>query len=178
MIKNNFYVITGGPGGGKTTLLENLASKGYSYIPETARQIIKDRLLLKLSPRPDPITFAHKIFKKDLSNFSKNSNDKSLIFFDRSFIDSAWQIFNSDQNGYNRIKNFYLTCRYNTTVFITPPWEEIYQNDSERDQTFSESIAIYEQLYEWYKKHDYKLVQIPKDTIEKRAAFLLNHLVG
>ena len=29
--KNNFYVITGGPGVGKTTLIDALKSKGYSF---------------------------------------------------------------------------------------------------------------------------------------------------
>ncbi len=54
MTKHNFYVITGGPGGGKTCLLESLASMGYNYIHDTARQIIKERLAKGLTPRPDP----------------------------------------------------------------------------------------------------------------------------
>jgi hypothetical protein len=41
-------------GGGKTSLLENLATHGYNFIPETARQIMKERLAKGLAPRPDP----------------------------------------------------------------------------------------------------------------------------
>ena len=69
MIKYNFYVITGGPGAGKTSVLENLASKGYGYIPETARQIIRERLSKGLTPRPGPEIFAKEIFNKDWTNF-------------------------------------------------------------------------------------------------------------
>ena len=73
MTKHNFYIITGGPGGGKTSLLESLASKGYNCIPETARQIIKERLSKGLTPRPDAKTFAREIFDQDWKNFISNS---------------------------------------------------------------------------------------------------------
>jgi predicted ATPase len=35
------YVLTGGPGTGKTTVLEILSLRGYNIISETAREIIK-----------------------------------------------------------------------------------------------------------------------------------------
>jgi predicted ATPase len=120
MIKQNFYVITGGPGGGKTSLLNFLASKGYDYVPETAREIIKQRLSHGLPPRPDPATFAQQMFFKDFDNYISNSNTTSLLFFDRSFIDSANLLYNSDPDTYNKIKNTHLINRYNQKVFITP----------------------------------------------------------
>src|SRR3989344_1288270 len=36
------HVITGGPGIGKTTVLESLASQGYEIVPEVARAIIEE----------------------------------------------------------------------------------------------------------------------------------------
>ncbi|HEX4850115.1 MAG TPA: AAA family ATPase [Puia sp.] len=175
MNRDNFYIITGGPGGGKTTLLENLTLKGYRYIPETARQIIKERLLHNLPPRPDPLTFAKEIFNKDILNFSQNAEVESPLFFDRSIMDSAWQIFNSNQHEYNLVKDQLLNNRYNKKVFITPPWKEIYQADSERDQTFEEAVEVFEHLYQWYETHNYELILLPKDTIERRIAFILAH---
>lgn len=176
MTKRNFYVITGGPGGGKTSLLESLASKGYAYIPETARQIIKERILKGLSPRPDPATFALQIFNKDWTNFTSNAKRSSLLFFDRSFMDSAWQLFHCDRIAYHKIKDTHLTHRFNNTVFIAPPWKEIYLTDTERDQSFEESIDIYERLKQWYGEHHYDIVILPKDTIENRLKFLLSQI--
>ncbi len=178
MTKLNFYVITGGPGGGKTSLLKYLASKGYSYIPETARQIIKERVAKGLSPRPDPKTFAWEIFNKDWINFTSNSQLSSLLFFDRSFMDSAWQLFNADLADYYKIKKVHLSCRYNNKVFMIPSWKEIYCNDTERDQSFEESIQVYKGLEEWYKKHDYDIIVLPKDTIKNRAKFVLDHVAA
>jgi predicted ATPase len=39
---NPFYVITGEPGVGKTTLLNELKAKGMTVIPEIARELIQE----------------------------------------------------------------------------------------------------------------------------------------
>jgi predicted ATPase len=176
MTKSNFYIITGGPGGGKTSLLDNLALKGYNYIPETARQIIKARLERGLSPRPDAKTFAQDIFNKDWTNFIANSDVSSLLFFDRSFIDSACMLFDSDVDSYYKIKDTLQSHRYNSKIFITSPWKEIFRNDTERDQSFEQSIEVYKRLDKWYREHGYDIVMLPEDTIENRVNFVLNHV--
>src|SRR5262245_41828339 len=117
MTKNNFFVITGGPGAGKTSLLENLVSQRYICIPETARQIIKGRLARGLTPRPEPNTFAKEIFDKDWANFISNSILFSPVFFDRSFMDSALMLFDADTDSFDQIKDI-LSNRYNNKVFI------------------------------------------------------------
>jgi predicted ATPase len=176
MTKNNFYVITGGPGGGKTSLLNFLASKGYPYVPETAREIIKQRLSQGLQPRPDAASFAQQMFFKDFENYISKADTTSLLFFDRSFLDSAYLLYNSDMNTYEKIKSTHLSHRYNQKVFITPPWEEIYSNDNERDQTFEEAIEVCNNLHRWYELHKYDVIIIPNDTIENRANFILDHV--
>ena len=176
MTKHNFYIITGGPGGGKTSLLENLATHGYNFVPETARQIIKQRLAKGLAPRPDPGTFAQQIFVQDWKNFVSNSDLSSLLFFDRSFMDSACMLLDSDSKSYDNIRNTHLTNRYNNKVFITPPWKQIYRTDDERDQSFEQSIEVYQRLAKWYKEHDYDVIVLPKDTIENRTKFILTQL--
>ena len=40
---NNFYVITGGPGSGKTSLINELNNSGYLTVPEGGHRIIKDQ---------------------------------------------------------------------------------------------------------------------------------------
>jgi predicted ATPase len=178
LTKRNFYIITGGPGGGKTSLLESLTSKGYNYVPESARQIIKERLSKGLSPRPDPKTFAREIFDQDWKNFISNSDVSSLLFFDRSFMDSACMLFDSDMDSYDKIRDTYLASRYNNKVFITPPWQEIYRNDAERDQSFKQSIEVYHRLEKWYTQHDYDILVLTKETIETRVKFILDQVAN
>ena len=85
-------------------------------------------------------------------------------------------IFDSDVAGYNKIRNDHLASRYNNKVFIAPPWEGIYRNDAERDQSFEQSIEVYQRLEDWYREHDYNIVALPKDTIENRVGFILDQV--
>lgn len=65
---------------------------------------------------------------------------------------------------------------YNKKVFILPPWKEIYQTDSERKQTWEEAIFTFTKMKETYLKYDYKLIEVPQDTIQNRVNFILNNI--
>lgn len=42
-----FVVMTGGPGSGKTTLIEALSKRGFSTSPEGGRAIIRDQMAIE-----------------------------------------------------------------------------------------------------------------------------------
>jgi predicted ATPase len=58
-------------------------------------------------------------------------------------------------------------------VFIAPPWEEIFCSDTERKQTFAESVAIYHNLVKVYTEYGRTLIELPKTSIEDRVEFML-----
>jgi predicted ATPase len=66
--------------------------------------------------------------------------------------------------------------RYHNDVFITPPWQEIYENDKERKQEFEEAVKTYETMKEVYTRFNYNLVEIPKLSVSERVCFMLDHL--
>ncbi len=68
--------------------------------------------------------------------------------------------------------------KYNQKVFVTPPWEEIYCNDSERKQTFDEAALTYNHIVEAYaySKYGYELIEIPKTDVKNRVEFILQHV--
>jgi ABC-type lipoprotein export system ATPase subunit len=43
IVKNNYVVISGCSGGGKSTLLSELVNRGYSVVLEPGRQIVKEQ---------------------------------------------------------------------------------------------------------------------------------------
>lgn len=43
VVKNNYVIISGCSGGGKSTLLSELANRGYSVVLEPGRQIVKEQ---------------------------------------------------------------------------------------------------------------------------------------
>ena len=87
-------------------------------------------------------------------------------------------LFDSDPDSYDKISSSLRSHRYNNKVFITPPWKEIFRNDAERDQSFEQSIEVYERLDKWYREHGYDIVALPRDTIENRVKFILSKIAG
>ena len=42
----NFHIITGGPGSGKTSIIEALRERGYRCVDEVGRKIIREQVLI------------------------------------------------------------------------------------------------------------------------------------
>lgn len=63
---------------------------------------------------------------------------------------------------------------YNATVFLLPPWRDIYQTDSERDQTFEQAIEVFEGLKRWYLQWGYTTLEVPLGNLENRVSFILS----
>ncbi|MCA1288174.1 AAA family ATPase [Salipiger bermudensis] len=43
-MSDHFFVVTGGPGAGKTSLITELARRGFHTIPESGRAIIREEM--------------------------------------------------------------------------------------------------------------------------------------
>ena len=173
---NHRFVLTGGPGGGKTALLDALEKRGYRVVPESARSIIKERLAAELSPRPDPVSFAQDILKSDIEKYRSVAVGEHPAFFDRGVLDALYML--DAENALSRvdIANYVQLCPYNPVVFLLPPWEDIYGKDSERDQTFEESVEVFEGMKSWYSQWGYKTLEVPRNTLEERRTFILQRL--
>lgn len=180
-------VVSGGPGSGKTTVLDELARRGHRYAPESARAIIRERLARGLSPRPDPAEFAYEILGRDIEHYRgvagrefgperATAGAGGLHFFDRSILDALGML---DQLGILSApeRDRHLTeYRYHRQVFLLPPWEAIYHFDSERDQTFAESVRIHDALRQWYLRCGYEIVSIPPGPVADRCDLVLKTL--
>lgn len=177
--KDNCYVITGGPGVGKTTLLNELAKHKFKIVPENAREIIKQ----EIANNGDGLPWKNKAHYASLmlesASESYNAvprNDSEVYFFDRGILDT---ICYADMIGIGistEMDSLGKNLLYNKKVFILPPWKEIYQTDSERKQTWEEAIFTFTKMKETYLKYDYKLIEVPQDTIQNRVNFILNNI--
>jgi predicted ATPase len=165
--------MTGGPGAGKTTTLDALAMRGYRYVPDSARAIIKRRKEEGLSPRPTLEEFGREMLETDISQYRETTVHEDPVFFDRGVCDAVGFLFLrgaiSEAEAGARVKEF----PYNEVVFLLPPWEEIYSADTERDQSFVEAVAVCETVRLWYARWGYRLVEVPKGTVESRVDFIL-----
>ena len=60
--------------------------------------------------------------------------------------------------------------------FFFPPWESIFQNDAERDQSFGHALRIYKPMMDWYLACGYQIVEVPRTSVVERCAFVLRAL--
>lgn len=177
-MKNNFYVITGGPGTGKTTLIGELRKHRYKCIGEVARRIIKGQIEIRGNALPWENTkkYSLMMMTESIKDFEKLKEEEGIYFFDRSIIDTLGyeKLLKSDKNEclLKAIEKY----RYNKKVFMLPPWEEIYTTDKERRQDFAEALLTFTALKEAYIQAGYELVIIPCMSVNKRVKFILNHI--
>jgi len=169
-------VFAGGPGSGKTTLLHALQLRGYPVVGDSARAIIQAHKSQSLSPRPPPREFAHAILRLDIQQYEEHTFQAGLVFFERGVVDAVGMLHEVGALPENELKALLSAYPYHRQVFLFPPWEAIYANDAERDQTFVEAARVYRGASAWYERCGYEAVEVPKVGVAERCAFVLQAL--
>lgn len=170
----DFHIITGGPGSGKTTLIDALAALGFHHMPEAGHAIIHDQLAIggTVLPWADRGAFAELMLGWELRSWNEARNRKGPVIFDRGV---------PDVSGYLRLCGLPVPAhvtraadlfRYQRRVFIAPPWREIFEQDAERKQDFAEAQATYEAMVMVYADLGYKLVSLPLAPVAERVRFV------
>ncbi len=59
---------------------------------------------------------------------------------------------------------------------MLPSWEEIYETDSERKQDWKEAVLTFELMCNTYESYGYKIVLVPKVSVNERANFVLEFI--
>ena len=169
-------VLTGGPGVGKTTLLAELGLRGFSTVPESARDVIAERLARGESPRPSPEAFAREILRRDRDKYSAHLQGAELVFFDRCAVEALAMVHDAAPLRHAELLAELSEFSFHKTVFILPPWKEIYRTDAERDHPFSHVKRVHRQLVSWYRWCGYTVHEVPRVDVKERAAHVLRVL--
>ncbi len=168
-------VITGGPGAGKTTLIEALAHHDFCTIAESGRAILQSAGGMKLRAR-DPSAYAIAMLKRDQENFDRAQKTNNKYVFDRGFPDIAGYL---NLMSINIPQQLGLICkqkRYSGPIFAAPPWLKIFENDTERTLDFDTAFTTYDAVTNAWISYGYELISLPLTTVEKRVEFILEKL--
>lgn len=176
--QNNFFILTGGPGSGKTSVLNELEKYNHTIIPEVARSIIKTQLDTggTATHTGDRKAFCDFMLEQSLLDYKNSLMISKTVFFDRGIPDLYGYAQRFCDGVTREINDAIQKYRYNPTVFIFPPWPEIYKQDSERKQDFNEAIDTYQAIKEAYITCDYHLIELPRLSISERVDFILQQL--
>jgi predicted ATPase len=173
----NFVVISGCSGGGKSTLLAELRRRGHGVIEEPGRRIVEEERQSGGSALPwsDPIAFARRAIELAIEDRAACAS-QDWVFFDRGLIDAAVAL--EHLTGEKVLDAVGRAHRYNRRVFLTPPWPEIYVVDRERRHSLEDAIQEYERLRAAYPSLGYEVSELPRASVGERADFVCGMLTG
>ncbi len=171
-------MITGGPGTGKSTIINELIRRKFTCFKEISRRVTLeakkngiDQLFLT-----NPLLFSELLLDGRHKQFiDAQEHESNIVFLDRGIPDVlAYMDYIGDQYP----ESFVDICKKSVYdyVFILKPWQDIYTDDNERYENFDQAQQIHEHLVHTYKTYNYKLLDVPFDTVEKRTDYILNVL--
>ncbi|QEL21276.1 AAA family ATPase [Bosea sp. F3-2] len=175
---DRLIVLTGGPGSGKTTLIEALAKRGFAVQPEAGRAIIRDQQAIggEGLPWKNRALFAELMLAADLRSYHEACGQAEFAFFDRGLPDIVGYLALCGLPVPPHAEAAAERFRYRRTVFIAPPWPAIFGQDAERKQDFAEAERTYEAMARTYPRYGYDLVELPQESVENRVDFILKRL--
>jgi len=175
-------VITGGPGTGKTSIINGLEAAGYKCFHEVIRDITIDAKktgdLQSFTTNPIALVSDSEMFNQKLLDGRTQHYKASLavkdevVFFDRGIPDVLAYMNYFKQEYSDGYINAATKNKYDV-IFLLPMWQLIYTNDDERFESYDEGVEIEDQLKKIYKRCGYDVITVPKDTIENRINFIL-----
>lgn len=171
---NRKYVITGGPGSGKTSLINGLAGYGHPVFEEVSRRLIQEQAMLPDGALPwtNISRFASLALHAMARQYREASHLLTPCFFDRGLPDIEGYLGWYGAPLHAGLPALYQTHRYAPTVFICPPWKDIYVNDAERPQSFDDAQALHRLIKAAYERQHYEVVTIPFGPVASRVDFI------
>ena len=176
MMKNKKIVLTGAPGTGKSTIIDELEKRGYTCMHEISRDVTieaqkngTEQLFLT-----EPLLFSDMLLKGRLEQYKK-ADDKGgeWVFFDRGIPDVFGYLNYIGMEYPDRYIQVSRVNKYDF-IFLMPPWEDIYIQDNERYESFEQALAIHNHLMRAYKSLNYNVIQVPIGPVAKRTDYILN----
>ena len=166
-----FVMISGCSGGGKSTLLSELARLGYAVVEEPGLRIVTEERLGHGDALPwvDAAAFGQRALAMSVADYNMA---QGLTFFDRGVVDAGVAI---TARGGDLPADAIAHCRYDR-LFLAPPWPEIYEMSDDRRHSLEKALHDYERVRLAYLNAGYDPIMLPRDSVTARADFVLKNL--
>jgi len=187
-------VITGGPRGGKTSILTELERRGFIGVPEAARAIIQeeqekekaDARYTGMLPWNNLEVFQYVILGRQLKNeqeVAERFPNAKVMFLDRCVADGIGYLAEQEMDAPQALYEAVQSQNY-TAVCLLEPLP--YKQDAQRKETPEQAKRIHTYLCNTYEQLGFFTIHIPtflneknpQEGIAKRVDYILEQLEG
>jgi predicted ATPase len=176
MLQNKWFVITGGPSTGKTTLLAELAALGYRVVPEAARRVIDEAL--EKGTTVEQLRSDEKKFQETVAFMKRDVeatlDPETVTFFDRGMQDTVAYYGAYDFPMDNGVEELMDTSHYQQVFLLEPlgTFSEDYARVE--DEAFRKKINAL--LDDAYTKYGMKPVRVPAASLADRVKLIQSYI--
>ena len=127
-MSDHFFVVTGGPGAGKTSLITEFARRDLHTIPESGRAIIREEMQSggDALPWADRMAYAERMLERGRRAYEDAQALSAPVIFDRGFPDILGYIKLCRVPVPPHVATAAKAARYNCRAFLAPFWDEIF----------------------------------------------------
>ncbi len=164
-----YFVLTGPPGAGKTSVLDALP-EGLQTVAEPARRVLNEarRTGSRATGEQDSALFVERMLATARNDYDAAED---LTVFDRGLPDllafcAHYGLPDAPVRAAMRRRP------YQTPAFFLPAWRDIYCKDEERKLDFEGALAFGQLIERAYLSDGYELVHVPEASVADRVAFI------
>lgn len=173
-----WYVLTGAPSSGKSTLLGELEGRGYRTQIEAARHVIEREVargknLEEL--RGDATAFQHEVLEMKLAWEAELPRDE-IVFFDRGIPDSLAYYRHEGILEDGELLEALKKAKYRKIFVLDLISKENFVLDGARSETWEGAQALDALLEDAYRELGYNVQRVPVMTVKERADFIIKNL--
>ena len=175
--ESNLYILTGAPGSGKTTILDRLGDE-FGCVDEPAREVLAEQRATGGSGTwdQDASLFVHLLLQRSIEKYAMARRSGKTVIFDRGIPDCIVHAVRAGADPTPCLEAA-DAFRYQPHVLFLEPWSDIYETDDERIMSFDDTMSFSKSLRDVYERSGYTLVDVPRDSIDDRAAFVRMSIV-
>jgi predicted ATPase len=163
------YILTGGPGSGKSSILLELETRGEYVLRESAEDLIRLEQA-KGNPRPwEKDGFQDKILLLQIQREDRIPQGIERVFLDRSILDGLAYA----TPGSAIYKETQRNIRPYSGVFLIESIGNIQKTEVRKEDDI-EALILQEKLKEVYLMAGYKIPIIGANTVEERTETILS----